>query len=92
MATPTAEHSGPLSGSFRDPSGFVFRRDGVLYRQVNGSYREHFEQLLATGLFAFLVAKGLIVDHEDVDLDLRHTDDAWRVIKPSPIPFVSYPY
>ncbi len=92
MATPTAEHSGPLSGSFRDPSGFVFRRDGVLYRQVNGSYREHFERLLASGLFAFLVSKGLIVDHEDVGLDLRYTDDAWRVIRPRPIPFVSYPY
>ena len=25
----------PLGASFRDPSGFLFTRDGVLYRQVN---------------------------------------------------------
>jgi len=27
--------------SFRDPSGFVFFREGVLYRQINEQYREH---------------------------------------------------
>ena len=27
-------------GSYRDPSGFVFRRDGVLYRQVNSSFAD----------------------------------------------------
>ncbi len=29
---------GTLGASFRDPSGFVFERDGVLYRPVNRSY------------------------------------------------------
>jgi hypothetical protein len=24
-------------GSFRDPSGFVFRRDGIIYRQIGAS-------------------------------------------------------
>lgn len=92
MATPTAEHSEPLSGSFRDPSGFVYRREGVLYRQVHASYVENFELLLSSGLSSFLVSKGLIVDHEDVDLGLRHTDEAVRVIRPRPVAFVSYPY
>lgn len=92
MATPTAEHSEPLPGSFRDPSGFVFRRDGVLYRQVNASYRDDFELLHASGLYDALVAAELIVPHAEVSLDLRHSDDAFRIIAPEPIPFVSYPY
>jgi len=32
------------SGSFRDPSGFLFRKDGILYRQINKSYKENFEK------------------------------------------------
>ncbi len=40
----------PHPSSFRDPSGFLFRRDGVLYRQVNTVYREHYEALMGGGL------------------------------------------
>ena len=32
-----------VEGSFRDPSGFVYTRDGTLYRQVNAGFRQHFE-------------------------------------------------
>jgi hypothetical protein len=34
-----------LGASFRDPSGFLFTRQGVLYRQVNRSYAEDYERL-----------------------------------------------
>ena len=27
--------------SFRDPSGFVFKEDGVLYRQINPCYKSN---------------------------------------------------
>ena len=39
----------PVGGSFRDPSGFLFARDGVLYRQVNHVYREHYDRLMTAG-------------------------------------------
>src|SRR5688572_532938 len=32
-----------LEGSFRDPSGFVYTRDGTLYRQVNTCFQQSFE-------------------------------------------------
>ena len=32
--------SNVLSASFRDPSGFLFRQDGTLYRQVNQTYAD----------------------------------------------------
>ncbi|MHC4714976.1 MAG: hypothetical protein ACYTAN_17175 [Planctomycetota bacterium] len=50
-----------LAGSFRDPSGFLFERDGVLYRQVNRSYRENYDLLMQSGLYEALVADGLLV-------------------------------
>jgi len=32
-----------VPGSFRDPSGFLFRLEGAIYREVSPSYREHYD-------------------------------------------------
>jgi len=34
------------SASFRDPSGFLFWREGVLYRQINLSYQDDYTSLM----------------------------------------------
>lgn len=81
-----------LGGSFRDPSGFVFRRDGRLYRQVNRVFAEEFEACTASGLYDALAAEGLLVRHRPADPGLALTADAHAVIEPEPVPFVSYPY
>jgi ribosomal protein L11 methylase PrmA len=78
--------------SFRDPSGFVFRRGGVLYRQIQRSAAEGWGAYLASGLHARLVADGLIVEHADASLDLAVVPDAAAVIQPRPLEFISYPY
>ncbi|RYG42195.1 hypothetical protein EON79_19395 [bacterium] len=39
-----------VPGSFRDPDGFVFRRDGVVLRQVNPSFASHLEALRSSGI------------------------------------------
>jgi hypothetical protein len=83
---------GPVSGSFRDPSGFVFERDGVLYRQVNGSHRPHFDRFIESGLYEALLAKDLIVPHEDADLEIALSENVYRVIRPRRVAFISYPY
>jgi hypothetical protein len=83
---------GRLASSFRDPSGFIFKRDGILYRQVNQSYREHFDALSDSGLYDALVAEGLLVAHEHTDIEPPTPDIAHTVIAPETIPFVSYPY
>jgi hypothetical protein len=79
-------------GSFRDPSGFVFRRDGVIYRQVNPRYHLHYDLLVGSGLYDELIGDGLMVSHEEVSVDLASTPDAYRVLRPDRIPFLSYPY
>ena len=82
-----SERSG---ASFRDPSGFVYTADGVLYRQVNSSYLPHYELLMSSGLYDALVANGWLVRHEAVpgDSDAGST----RILRPDRIPYVSYPY
>jgi hypothetical protein len=81
-----------VEGSFRDPSGFVYIRDGTLYRQVNRSFRQPFEAFLESGLYSELAQDGLLVSHEAVPLDLSATDDAFAVLKPERVAFISYPY
>jgi ribosomal protein L11 methylase PrmA len=78
--------------SFRDPSGFVFRRDGVLYRQVQRSAAADWEAFRSSGLYERLVADRLIVEHEDASLGMAATPDAAAVIRPRLIEFISYPY
>jgi hypothetical protein len=84
--------SGTLSSSFRDPSGFLFQEAGSLYRQVNQSYGENYDHLMNSGLYETLTDKGLLIPHEEASGDLARTDDAYRVLEPQRVPFISYPY
>jgi hypothetical protein len=81
-----------VEGSFRDPSGHVFRRNGTLYRQINRRSRDDFHALTTSGLYDELTAEALLIPHRDADLALADTDDACAVIEPEPLEFVSYPY
>jgi len=81
-----------IPASFRDPSGFLFHRDGVLYRQVNQSYRDNYDSLINSGLYEILVKEGLLISHEEVDIETPQPEIVYKVIKPELVPFVSYPY
>ena len=48
--------AGALLSSFRDPGGFLFTHEGVIYRQVNISCKESYDELMASGLYDSLVA------------------------------------
>ena len=80
-----------IGASFRDPSGFVFIADGVLYRQVNPGYQANYDQLMQGGLYDDLRRRQLLIAHEEVDqpgLD----GDACKLLQPERVPFISYPY
>jgi len=79
-------------GSYRDPSGFVFRRDGVLYRQVNRSFAAEWRTFLDSGLYGELTGRGLLVPHEPAPTELALTDAAETTIRPREIRYISYPY
>ena len=87
-------NSGQLAASFRDPSGFLFSRDGVLYRQVNPKYEQEYVRLMESGLYEKLVKAGLLIPHVEVDRFPVHAtaEAAYKVIQPERVPFISYPY
>jgi hypothetical protein len=77
--------------SFRDPQGFIFEQDGVIYRQVNESGRAGYDGLMGSGLYEELREKGLLVPHVEVDAP-QGGPGTYRVLRPDPVPFISYPY
>ncbi|MYD95659.1 MAG: SAM-dependent methyltransferase [Chloroflexi bacterium] len=83
---------GRLPGSFRDPAGFVFQRDGTFFRQVNRSYEATFAGLMDSGLYAKLTERGLLLRHEAADVGLAPEPGAVSVIRPEQLKFVSYPF
>ena len=81
-----------MRGSFRDPSGFVYLADGVLYRQVNRVFAEEFDACVASGLYDELAARWAPDPAPSRGHRAASSPDAHAVIEPARIEFVSYPY
>ena len=87
---PSANDS--LGASFRDPSGFLFSRGGILYRQINRAYADDYSRLMESGLYEKFVKAGLLVAHAEVDEKPAEPALAFKIIQPERVPFISYPY
>ncbi|MFN8398700.1 MAG: hypothetical protein U0X74_01700 [Anaerolineales bacterium] len=81
-----------IYGSFRDPSGFLFKKDDVLYRQVNEKYADEYNLLMSSGLYENLLKGRLLVSHEEVDIEPVESQKKFKVIRPQRVNFISYPY
>lgn len=81
-----------LGASFRDPSGFLFRRGGVLFRQVNKPYQKAYDKLMSGGVYEALTLQRMLVQHTEVEEPAAEPALAYKVIRPEVIPFISYPY
>ncbi|MDO8516296.1 MAG: SAM-dependent methyltransferase [bacterium] len=79
------------AASFRDPSGFIFREKGIVYRQVNKIFKENYDFLMSSGLYKELVGRGMLIPHEESS-DVSGTAQAYKIIRPEAIRFISYPY
>jgi hypothetical protein len=81
-----------VPGSFRDPNGFLFKRNGGLFRQINTAYHENYDLLMGSGLYKDLVSEDLLVEHEESEELPVETKLAFKVIEPEKVPFISFPY
>lgn len=75
--------------SFRDNSGFIFRENGKLRRQVNLCYKQDYDALMTSGLYDKLVEKGWLVAHKELS---SQTKDAYKILEPDEVDFITYPY
>ncbi len=80
------------SGSFRDPSGFLFWQNGTLLRQVNLCFKDHYDFFMESGLCEELQAENFLIKHEEVPSTSGVGPSAYKTLKPEYLPFISYPY
>ena len=81
-----------IFSSFRDHSGFVFKDKATIFRQVNLSYKDNYDLLMQSGLYAELVKKIYLITHEEVNLDIVKTDKCYKILKPEQLELITYPY
>jgi len=83
-----------VGGSFRDPSGSVFERDGRVFRVVQPSSAEHFDFVRETRFYRRAVEEGRLIDASPVDPTILGAESAAAryVLEHPRLPFVSYPY
>jgi hypothetical protein len=81
-----------LPASFRDPSGFLFSQNGILYRQINRAYANDYARLMDSGLYDKLVKANLLIPHVEMDASTSLSAEVFKVIQPERVPFISYPY
>lgn len=83
-------HTDPAS--FRDPAGFVFQQENILYRQINLSYQHTYTHLMQSGCYARLVKEELLIPHTELAENITNHPQAFKTIQPERVPFITYPY
>lgn len=83
-----------LDSSFRDPAGFLFTENDVLYRQVNPAGQDDYRTLMDSGLYEKLVQRGWLVPHKEVTLEEspEGSKHPGSLLQPKKLSYISYPY
>jgi len=81
-----------VPGSFRDPSGFLFYKENEIFRQINLTYKENYDELMSSGLYDELVEEGLLLSHEEIADEAKKDESIYKIIKPEHLSFISFPY
>ena len=83
-----------VEGSFRDPAGQIFQKDGRIYRTVNPTAADDFVFVQGTAFYPKAVSEGRLIRTEQVPPATLngHATGASYVIEHPRLPFVSYPY
>jgi SAM-dependent methyltransferase len=63
--------NGRIAGSFRDPSGYVFARNGCIFRAIDEGCHRILGKLLESGLVGTLACEGTVVKTEVVEERLQ---------------------
>lgn len=78
--------------SYRDPAGFVFRRDDRVYRAIRAPAAADYRDMRERGVIERLVAQGLLVPTVEADRTLAPGGDVFAVVEHEALPIITYPY
>lgn len=86
MSQPINHHP----ASFRDPSGFIYEKDGTIYRFVAADYRQDYDLLMKSGLAEELLKKRLLLPFTELSENHTGRADWYKTLQPQQLPFLSY--
>jgi hypothetical protein len=81
-----------VKSSYKDPSGFLFWKDGELFRAIKVYYKNHYDFFVNSGLYKKLVDNKFLIQHEEVEKFPFSDSQIYKIIKPVKINFISYPF
>ena len=76
-----------FSASFRDPAGYVFERDGRIFRQILSAGTADHELFVNSGLAEKLLKDNTVIPFHEIS---RNEDGI--TLELEKLPFISYPY
>ncbi len=79
-------------GSFRDPSGRVFSKNGKIYRCIFEPGAKHFEAARDAGIYDKLIESGLLLPHQEVDKHGLAPEGTVYCLTHPRLPMISYPW
>ena len=69
----------------------MYKKNNVFYRQINQSFRGHYEYLISSGLYDELVETNQLIPHNEI-FDDYLTQDGYKIILPSQLSFTNFSY
>src|SRR5437868_4117306 len=78
----------PEHSSFRDRDGYIFYSEGIVFRAIAPSYRDTWEAIKNTRFFNELVNSRRVLPFTTSNMEIA---GAATVIRPEPVPFITYP-
>ncbi|MFX0203119.1 MAG: SAM-dependent methyltransferase, partial [Candidatus Hodarchaeota archaeon] len=79
-------------GSFRDSWGQVFSRNGEIYRSIFGPGVKDFEAAREAGVYDKLIEAGLLLGHDEVNIENWAPEGTVHCLTQPSLPIVSYPW
>ena len=86
-----------VAASFRDPCGFIFKRDGLIFRQINPAGLDDYRHLMQSGLYEALTGANLLIKHSEIaaeNPDGKSVENGGpaKLLRPEQLQFIAYPW
>ena len=77
--------------SYKDTAARVVLKEGIYYRYIFNEYKREYDNLMQSGLYEALIAKGYLIAHSELKYD-GNDATVYKLLLPEQIHFQSYPF
>ncbi len=78
--------------SYKDPAGFVVKKDDGFHRYITQSYACEYDHFIKSGLYQLLVDSRLMIAHKELNLPASQDHLFYKEIFPAQVISITYPF